>query len=84
MLSKKNIHDLPNSPCLGYCTTALGDDICKACGRSFNEVNHWITMTDEERAKVWDRLLADGWLEKRRIKAESGRNAPLIKIDTHP
>lgn len=45
-----------DSPCKGYCTTALGDDVCKACGRTFEEVNNWIIMTDEEKKSVWDRL----------------------------
>jgi predicted Fe-S protein YdhL (DUF1289 family) len=71
---EKKTAGLPNSPCLGYCTTALGDDICKACGRTFVEVNDWIIMTPEERDKVWVRLLAEGWEEKRRSKITSGRN----------
>jgi Predicted Fe-S protein len=60
----------PDSPCLGYCTTALGDDVCKSCGRTFVEVTHWITMTPEEKAAVWSRLNQDGFLEKQRIRLQ--------------
>ncbi|MBU2723420.1 DUF1289 domain-containing protein [Acidithiobacillus ferridurans] len=58
----------PDSPCLGFCTTALGDDVCKSCGRTEEEVLNWITMTKEQKASVWERLLADGWqpVSKRR------------------
>ena len=56
----------PDSPCLGYCTTALGDDVCKACGRTFVEVSRWIVMTPEEKAAVWLRLNQNGFWEKQR------------------
>lgn len=56
----------PESPCLGYCTTALGDDVCKACGRTFEEVTNWIIMTPEEKAVVWKRLNQDGFWDKQR------------------
>lgn len=60
--------NLPDSPCLGYCTTALGDDVCKSCGRTFEEVNSWITMSKEEKDAVWHRLVIDvrkdGWQDQ--------------------
>ena len=60
----------PDSPCLGYCTTALGDDVCKACGRTFVEVSRWIVMTPEEKAAVWLRLNQNGFWEKQRIRLQ--------------
>ncbi|MDA8377407.1 MAG: DUF1289 domain-containing protein [Planctomycetia bacterium] len=51
----------PDSPCLGFCTTALGDDVCKSCGRSFEEVTSWIVMSPEAKAVTWERLNRDGW-----------------------
>ena len=53
-------------PCLGFCTTALGDDVCKSCGRTFEEVNRWIVMAPEEKAAVWERLNENGWWETQR------------------
>lgn len=57
---------LPDSPCLGFCTTALGDDVCKSCGRTFEEVTRWIVMTPEEKAVTWERLNKNGWWEVQR------------------
>jgi len=49
----------PDTPCIAICSTTNGDDICKGCGRTFEEVNHWVIMSDEEKAKVWDRIEHD-------------------------
>jgi uncharacterized protein len=46
----------PDSPCVGRCSTAYGDEICRGCGRTFEEVINWIVYTDEEKAAVWARL----------------------------
>lgn len=45
----------PDSPCVGICTT-LYDDTCRGCGRTIDEVAQWVSMTDEERSTVWERL----------------------------
>ena len=51
---KKNLTD---SPCVGICSaTALGDEICIGCGRSFDEVRLWNTLTDEEKVAINQRL----------------------------
>ncbi|MBU2839653.1 DUF1289 domain-containing protein [Acidithiobacillus thiooxidans] len=57
---------LPDSPCLGFCTTALGDDVCKSCGRTFEEVCQWITMTPEQKAATWNRIRKNGWWDQQR------------------
>lgn len=49
--------DLTDSPCIGICSaTALGDDICMGCGRTFDEVRLWNTYTDEEKEVINRRL----------------------------
>ncbi|KAF0812757.1 hypothetical protein IGB42_02599 [Andreprevotia sp. IGB-42] len=48
----------PSSPCVAVCSTALGDDICRGCGRSFFEVANWVMMSEEEKNAVWQRLEA--------------------------
>ncbi len=50
-----------DSPCIGHCTTVLGDDVCRSCLRTFEEVSRWLEMSEEERKQVNRRiaLLAD-------------------------
>jgi hypothetical protein len=31
----------PDTPCIAICSTSQGDDECKGCGRSFEEVQLW-------------------------------------------
>jgi hypothetical protein len=35
------IDTTPDTPCIAICSTSQGDDQCKGCGRSFDEVQHW-------------------------------------------
>jgi len=48
------------SPCNGHCTTVLGDDVCRSCLRTFEEVIHWVEMSDEERQQVNQRIATIG------------------------
>ncbi len=41
-----------DSPCIGHCTTVLGDDVCRSCLRTFDEVTRWLEMNEEERRSV--------------------------------
>jgi len=54
-----NLHDLPDSPCIGVCST-LFDDVCKGCGRTFDEVQHWPVMTPAEKRSTWRRITMEG------------------------
>ncbi|MFA6014182.1 MAG: DUF1289 domain-containing protein [Gallionellaceae bacterium] len=44
------------SPCSGHCTTVLGDDVCRSCLRTFEEITAWVEMTDEQRTQVNQRI----------------------------
>jgi uncharacterized protein len=46
----------PSSPCIAICSTSQGDNVCRGCGRTFQEVCKWLEMTDEEKEKVWVRI----------------------------
>ncbi len=46
----------PDTPCIAICSTSQGDDTCKGCGRSFDEVQHWPAMTPGEKRAVWRRI----------------------------
>lgn len=52
-------HTLPDTPCIAICSTSQGDDVCKGCGRSFDEVQHWTAMTPAEKRNVWHRITLD-------------------------
>jgi len=45
-----------NHPCIGRCTTSLGDDICKGCRRTSKEVIEWNGYTQERKAEILDRI----------------------------
>jgi predicted Fe-S protein YdhL (DUF1289 family) len=45
-------------PCTGHCSTALGDEICRGCGRTFDEITRWPQMTDEERIEINRRIFS--------------------------
>jgi uncharacterized protein len=44
------------SPCVGHCTTVLGDEVCRSCLRTFDEITRWVAMSDEERRAVNQRI----------------------------
>ena len=46
----------PDSPCVAMCSTALGDEWCRGCGRSFIEVANWVCLSDVEKEVIWLRL----------------------------
>ncbi|ABX15196.1 protein of unknown function DUF1289 [Burkholderia multivorans ATCC 17616] len=54
-----NLHDLPDSPCIGVCST-LFDEVCKGCGRTAAEVSNWVFMSDDEKRSVWARITREG------------------------
>jgi uncharacterized protein len=48
------------TPCVAVCSTTF-DEICRGCGRTYIEVAHWAAMSAEEKEKVWQRILAQGY-----------------------
>jgi uncharacterized protein len=34
----------------------LFDDVCKGCGRTADEVSHWVFMNDDEKHAIWERI----------------------------
>ncbi|MDD2686047.1 MAG: DUF1289 domain-containing protein [Gallionella sp.] len=45
-----------DSPCIGHCTTVLGDNVCRSCLRTFDEITHWVEMSEDERRQVNQRI----------------------------
>ena len=45
------------SPCIGHCTTVLGDDVCRSCLRTFDEITSWPIIDDEQRIAINQRVV---------------------------
>ncbi len=70
-----HLHALPSlieisadCPCTGHCSTALGDDVCRSCQRTFEEITHWPQMSEEERRAVNRRIALEQWEQSPRLK----------------
>ena len=50
----------PDTPCIAICSTSQGDEQCKGCGRTFEEVQLWTEMTAGEKRAVWLRITTEG------------------------
>jgi uncharacterized protein len=46
----------PDTPCIAICSTSQGDEMCKGCGRTFEEVQHWPGMSPVEKRNTWHRI----------------------------
>jgi predicted Fe-S protein YdhL (DUF1289 family) len=50
----------PDAPCIAICSTTQGDAICKGCGRTFEEVQHWPRMSPVQKRATWQRITQEG------------------------
>lgn len=49
--------DLPvKTPCIGVCSTGIGDSVCRGCKRFSHEVIHWNSYTRAQKQIIDDRL----------------------------
>ena len=46
------------TPCIGVCSTGIGDAVCRGCKRFSHEVIDWNSYTQEQKAII-DRRLSD-------------------------
>lgn len=46
----------PDTPCIGICSTAIGDDVCLGCARTFGEISFWAEMSAQEKDRCWASL----------------------------
>ena len=70
-----------DTPCIAICSTSQGDALCKGCGRTFDEVRHWLAMTPAQKRATWRRITqeASAWRFGRyadRALEHSGRSNP--------
>jgi predicted Fe-S protein YdhL (DUF1289 family) len=65
----------PDAPCIAICSTAQGDALCKGCGRTEDEVQHWPRFTPGEKRLVWRRITMEGTAWRFNRYAERARIA---------
>ncbi|WP_339898002.1 DUF1289 domain-containing protein [uncultured Gilvimarinus sp.] len=44
------------TPCVGICSTGIGDSVCRGCKRFTHEVIHWNGYTESQRRIIAQRL----------------------------
>ena len=49
----------PDTPCIAICSTSQGDELCKGCGRTFEEVQRWPEMGPVAKRATWRRITLD-------------------------
>lgn len=74
------VDTLPDTPCIAICSTAQGDAVCKGCGRTEHEVQHWPSLTPWAKRAVWRRITAEGtaWRFNRYAERAGGVPAPRL------
>ncbi|MBX3603365.1 MAG: DUF3717 domain-containing protein [Rubrivivax sp.] len=65
----------PDAPCIAICSTSQGDAVCKGCGRTFDEVQHWTAMSPAEKRAVWRRITLEATAWRFNRYAERARRA---------
>ncbi|RYX94554.1 MAG: DUF3717 domain-containing protein [Comamonadaceae bacterium] len=70
----------PDTPCIAICSTSQGDETCKGCGRSFEEVQFWPEMTPAEKRETWRRitLSSESWRFNRYAERAAEGPAPVV------
>jgi predicted Fe-S protein YdhL (DUF1289 family) len=48
-------HRVP-TPCIGVCSTGIGDEVCRGCKRFAHEVIHWNAYSEEQKQLIDQRL----------------------------
>lgn len=44
------------TPCIGVCSTGIGDSVCRGCKRFAHEVIGWNSYTEDERCHIMQRI----------------------------
>ncbi|HSV71119.1 MAG TPA: DUF3717 domain-containing protein [Methylibium sp.] len=65
----------PDAPCIAICSTSQGDTVCKGCGRTEDEIQHWTAMSPGEKRSCWRRITMEGTAWRFNRYAERAREA---------
>lgn len=44
------------TPCVGICSTGIGDQVCRGCKRYAHEVIDWNSYSNHQKQLVWQRI----------------------------
>jgi predicted Fe-S protein YdhL (DUF1289 family) len=71
----------PDTPCIAICSTSQGDETCKGCGRTFEEVQLWPEMSPGEKRQAWRRITleANAWRFNRYAERAAASPVPPPK-----
>ena len=50
------LHSPVKTPCIGVCSTGIGDSVCRGCKRFSHEVIHWNSYSQEQKRIIDERL----------------------------
>jgi predicted Fe-S protein YdhL (DUF1289 family) len=68
-----------DAPCIAICSTSQGDNICKGCGRTFEEVQLWPEMSPAEKRGTWRRISLEGTAWRFNRYAERARESDRVQ-----
>jgi predicted Fe-S protein YdhL (DUF1289 family) len=71
---------MPDTPCIAICSTSQGDAVCKGCGRTFAEVQHWTDMNPAEKRHTWRRITQENTAWRFNRYAERAMGAPTLAV----
>lgn len=76
----------PDTPCIAICSTSQGDAVCKGCGRTFDEVQHWPGMGPAEKRATWRRITleASAWRFNRYAERAAEGALPQPELPSNP
>ena len=74
----------PDAPCIAICSTSQGDEVCKGCGRTFSEVQHWTSMTPAEKRLTWRRISLEATAWRFNRYAERARGDAAVPPTSRP
>lgn len=74
----------PDTPCIAICSTSQGDEMCKGCGRSFEEVQLWPELTPAQKRATWRRITLQGDAWRFNRYAERAAEGPRAASKSAP
>jgi predicted Fe-S protein YdhL (DUF1289 family) len=70
----------PDTPCIAICSTSQGDDLCKGCGRTFDEVQLWPQMSPFDKRATWRRITLESSAWRFNRYAERAREGVALEV----